>query len=77
MNGPRSTRFRFTLHDDYEFNYEIIVNIMYLEGNRPTLHVVDAATSFNAVRFLKDITTRQVWEALRLCWIDVYQGPPD
>jgi hypothetical protein len=72
MNAMRPARFKFTLHNDYEFNHEIIVDIMYLDGNRPTLHIVDTATSFNAARFLKDITIRQVWEALRLCWIDVY-----
>jgi transposase InsO family protein len=77
INDPCLVRFRFTLHDNYEFNYEIIVDIIYLDDNRPMLYVIDTATSFNAARFLKDITTRQVWEALRLCWIDVYQGPPD
>jgi hypothetical protein len=77
MNAARPARFKFTLHDDCEFNYEVVMDIMYLEGNRPTLHVVDTATAFNAARFLKDITSKNVWEALRLCWIDVYQGPPD
>jgi transposase InsO family protein len=93
MNAPSPTRFRFTLKDDYEFNYEVIVDIMYLagsqqgsqlagqlagqQGKQPVLHVVDTATAFNAARFLKDITARHVWETLRLCWIDVYQGPPD
>jgi hypothetical protein len=77
MHAACPARFKFTLHDDYEFNYEIVVDIMYLEGNKPTLHVVDTATNFNAARFLENITSRHVWEALRLCWIDVYQGPPD
>jgi hypothetical protein len=77
MNAARPARFKFTLHDDCEFNHEISVDIMYLDGNRPTLHIVDTATSFNAARFLRDITAKHVWESLRLCWIDVYQGPLD
>ncbi|MDB5910367.1 MAG: polyprotein [Massilia sp.] len=77
MNAQRPTRFKFTLRDDCEFNYELIIDIMYLDGNKPVLHVVDTATAFNAARFLKDITAKRVWETLRLCWIDVYQGPPD
>ncbi|EGY23394.1 uncharacterized protein VDAG_04832 [Verticillium dahliae VdLs.17] len=77
LHAGRPTRFKFTLRDDHEFNYEVIVDIMYLEGNKPVLHVVDSATSFNAARFLKDISAKQTWDTLRLCWIDVYQGPPD
>lgn len=77
MHSARPARFKFTLHDDCEFNYEVIMDIFYVEGNKPVLHVVDAATAFNAARFLPDVSTKHVWEALRLCWIDVYQGPPD
>ncbi|KAL0943110.1 uncharacterized protein CTRU02_200996 [Colletotrichum truncatum] len=77
MHAPAPSRFKFTLRDDYEFNYEVIADVMYLEGNRPVLHVVDTATAFNAARFLEDISAKATWEALRLCWIDVYQGPPD
>src|SRR4051794_14763795 len=56
MNASRPARFKFTLHDDYEFNHEIVVDIMYLDSNCPTLHVIDVSTSFNAARFLRDIT---------------------
>ncbi|EAQ91892.1 hypothetical protein CHGG_00127 [Chaetomium globosum CBS 148.51] len=77
MHSARPARFKFTLHDDCEFNYEVIMDIFYVEGNKPVLHLVDAATAFNAARFLPDVSTKYVWEALRLCWIDVYQGPPD
>ncbi|KAF5503979.1 hypothetical protein CGCF413_v004518 [Colletotrichum fructicola] len=77
MNGAAPSRFKFTLQDDHSFNYEVIVDIFYLDGNKPILHVVDTATAFNAARFLEDISAKQTWEALRMCWIDVYQGPPD
>ena len=76
MNGKSLGRFRFTLKDDYEFNYSILIDILYL-GGRPVLHVVDSATSFNAARFLKDMSARSAWDTLRMCWIDTYQGPPE
>lgn len=70
-------RFRFNLKDDkIDFNAEVIVDIVYIAGHQ-VLHVVDSATSFQAARILKSMTTRELWEALRMCWIDVYQGPPE
>ena len=69
-------RFKFTLKDDYEFDYLVYVDIMYLDG-KPILQVVDLATSFKAARFLKDILTQEVQNALRAYWIDIYLGPLD
>jgi hypothetical protein len=69
-------RFRFTLRDDVTFNYNVVVDILYIEG-KATLHIVDEATRFQAGRFLKDISAKHTWEALRVCWIDTYLGPPD
>ncbi|TIC89476.1 hypothetical protein CH35J_012862 [Colletotrichum higginsianum] len=72
-------RFRFAIRDaqDYAFHHGIIVDVMYLDGNKPALHIVDPATAFNAAIFPKDTSAKSTWEALRPCWIDVYQGPPD
>jgi hypothetical protein len=76
-NRKAPGRFKFSLKDDLIFNAEIIVDIMYLES-KPVLHIVDAATAFQAAKFLrKDISTTSVWEALRICWIDIYLGPPN
>lgn len=76
LNGKSPGRFRFTLRDDVEFNFSIIVDICYLEG-KPTLHIVDEGTRFNAARFLKEISAEHTWETLKMCWIDTYLGPPD
>lgn len=76
LNSQSPRRFKFTLKDDCEFNYEIMVDVMYL-SNRPVLHVVDIATAFQAGRFLPSISAKDTWEALRCLWIDTYQGPPD
>ena len=49
---------------------------LYLDG-KPVLHVVDEATAFQAAKFLKDMSAKTTWDTLRICWIDIYQGPPD
>ena len=76
MNERSPGRFRFRLKEDFDFNAEIIIDIMFLDG-RSLIHVVDSATAFQAARFIKDMSAKTVWEAIKLCWIDVYQGPPD
>jgi hypothetical protein len=32
MNGKSLGRFKFILKDDYNFNFEIIIDVMYLDG---------------------------------------------
>ncbi|KAF1973062.1 hypothetical protein BU23DRAFT_580576 [Bimuria novae-zelandiae CBS 107.79] len=49
---------------------------MYLRS-KPTLHVVDLATSFQGAKFLNAILAKETWQALRMLWINTYQGPPD
>ena len=76
MHSTAPGRFKFTLNDDMEFNFQILVDIMFIDG-KPILHVIDAATSFQAARFLRDMTAKEVWDTLRMAWIDTYVGPPD
>lgn len=40
MNRQTLRRFKFTLTDDWEFNYKIIVDIMYLDS-KLVLYIVD------------------------------------
>ncbi len=75
-HGKSPGRFKFTLKEDANFNYSILVDIMYIDGS-PILHVVDEATRFQAARWLNNVSAKHTWETLRLCWIDVYIGPPD
>ncbi|KAI1769721.1 hypothetical protein F4818DRAFT_435441 [Hypoxylon cercidicola] len=49
---------------------------MYI-GGKPVLHVVNKATSFQAAKFLQNMTAKHTWDTLRLIWIDTYLGPPD
>ncbi|EED23141.1 hypothetical protein TSTA_065940 [Talaromyces stipitatus ATCC 10500] len=76
MNQQAPQHFKFTLNDDREFNYEIVVNVMYLDG-KPVLHIVNWVTSFQAAQFLKSLSAKDTWEALRAVWINTYLGPPD
>lgn len=75
-NGASPGRFKFTLKDDYDFNFEIYIDVVTIDGH-PVLHVVDSSTRFQAARWLHDMTPKALWEALRACWIDVYTGPPN
>lgn len=57
LHSKSPGRFKFILKDDLNFNYSVLIDIMYLDG-KPVLYVVDKATAFNAARFLKDISAR-------------------
>ncbi|KAF1937549.1 hypothetical protein EJ02DRAFT_458633, partial [Clathrospora elynae] len=76
LNSSAPRRFKFTLKDDRYFNYEILVDVMYL-GSKPVLHVVDSSTAFQGAKFLSAMSAKETWQALQMLWIDTYQGPPD
>jgi hypothetical protein len=76
MHEKSPGRFKFTLKDDHDFNYSVVIDVLYLEG-KPVLQVVDSATCFQAARFLRDMSATVAWETVKLCWIDTYLGPPD
>jgi len=76
MKNSSPRRFKFSLKSERDFNFEVIVDVLHLDG-KPVLHVVDSGTSFQAGRFLKSMSAKDTWDALRLCWIDTYLGPPD
>ena len=56
MYEKAPSRFKFTLKDNYEFNYLVYVDIINLD-RKPVLQVIDLVTSFKAARFLKDMLT--------------------
>jgi hypothetical protein len=59
MYAKLPSRFKFTLKDDYEFNYTVIINIIYLDS-KPVLQVVNSLTLFQAAKFLKDISVKTI-----------------
>ena len=76
MNSKALSRFKFSLKDNYDFNFEIIINIIYI-NNKPILYVVNSATAFQAARFLKDMFAKLAQDTLKLCQINVYLRPPN
>jgi hypothetical protein len=76
LNSAAPGRFKFTLRDDIDFNYCVIIDIVHLEG-KPALHAVDEATAFQAAEFIPDNSARTVWRTFEKCWINTYLGPPD
>ena len=58
------------------FNAELIINIMYIDG-KPVLHVVNNATAFQAAKFLRNMEVTTVWKALQLCWLNTYIDSPN
>ena len=77
IHGQKPRRFKFTLRkEDVDFNHIIYADICHID-DKPVLHVVDEATDYQAARWLTKMTAEAVWQALRICWIDAYLGPPD
>jgi hypothetical protein len=76
MHSTAPGRFKFTIRNDVDFNLHVIVDVMYID-QKPVLHAVNKATSFQAARFLTDVKATTTWDTLRAMWIDMYVGPPD
>jgi hypothetical protein len=56
-----------------DFNYRLMVNVMYING-KPILHAVNEATSFQAAKFLTNLQAKTTWDTLRAMWVDIYAG---
>lgn len=74
IHSKAPNRFKFAVRKDVEFNSTVIIDILWIDGE-PTLQAVCEGTAFSAARFLAGMSAKEVWEALRMCWIDVYLGP--
>ncbi len=77
MHEKFSDRFIFSIRDkDIQFNYSIMIDILYIKyksaNNKLVLHIMNETIRFQADRWLKDISTRHVWNQLKACWIDTY-----
>lgn len=68
LHGSAPGLFKFKLPGEYELNYTVIVDILNLDEDN-ALHIVDEATSYQAGRFLADISTVKVWNTFRASWI--------
>ncbi|KAK1993152.1 hypothetical protein LX36DRAFT_586970, partial [Colletotrichum falcatum] len=52
LNLRASRRFKFTLYNNYNFNYKVFINIIYLDSNKLILYTIDSVTTLNAAKFL-------------------------
>lgn len=76
-HASRPKRFRLTVGtEELRFNHIVAVDVMYI-NRRPILHVVDEATHYSSARFLPNASAKEIWRALRRCWIEIYLGAPD
>jgi hypothetical protein len=77
-HGKSPGCFKFVLWADKDpvFNFCIIVDIIYIDGNL-VLYVIDKDTRYQAARWLQSLSAKHTWDALRNCWIDTYLGPLD
>jgi hypothetical protein len=59
-------RFSFSIKNDAEFNFNILMNILYIEAksdeNKLVLHLMNEAIRFQVDRWLRDISARHVWD---------------
>ncbi len=77
MHEKSLDRFIFSIrNEDIQFNYNIVINILYMKwksaDNKFVLHIMNETVRFQADKWLKDISTRHVWDQLRISWIDIY-----
>jgi hypothetical protein len=54
MYNSISGCFRFTIRNDMNFNYRLMIDVMYING-KLMLYAVNEAILFQAARFLADI----------------------
>lgn len=54
-----SKKFNFMIKNDIEFNYNIIVYILYIE-KKLILNIIDKITYFQVKRLVKDIFTKYI-----------------
>ena len=51
--------FTFTLKDILNFNYNVIIDIIYIRG-KPVLHLIDKTTRFQAGQWLKNVLAQYI-----------------
>jgi hypothetical protein len=64
IHEKSSSRFNVTLKNDFEFNFNVIVNILYLkiksDVNKSILHIMNKTIRFQIDKWLKNITAQHV-----------------
>jgi hypothetical protein len=64
MHGRTPGCFRFTIRNDVNFNYWLMVDVMYING-KLVLYVVNEIILFQAARFLANMQARTIWNIFK------------
>ena len=73
----RPYRFRVSMPSDVvRFNYEVAVDLMWLQGN-PLLHIVETHTDYQNAVLFKGKSWQDIWNAIVEGWASVYLGYPN
>jgi hypothetical protein len=59
MHDGKPGRFRFTLRKNANFNYRVIVDVMFLIG-KLVLYAINEVIAFQAAKFLPNITAKPI-----------------
>lgn len=84
MNGKSPGRFKFTVKDPMDFNYNVFADIMYMKPGDSTskalVQLVDEATDFIAAAYLGDDekakSAKHVLDLIRYIWSHRFIGNP-
>ncbi|KAF8863290.1 hypothetical protein BDZ45DRAFT_584250, partial [Acephala macrosclerotiorum] len=52
-------KFKFTLQNNYKFNYSIIVNVLHL-NKKPILQIINSFIVFQITRFIKNMSIKTI-----------------
>jgi hypothetical protein len=74
MHNSTFGRFCFTIRNDINFNYRLVVNVIYI-SDKLVLYAINEVILFQAAKFLADIQARTIWNIFKAIWIDTYIGP--
>jgi hypothetical protein len=59
MKDSAPRRFKFTLRNNINFNYKIIIDVISIK-DKSVLYIINAATIFQGARFLPTISAKNI-----------------
>lgn len=80
MKADALKRVKFSIRDELDIDHASLVDVIHLReanNNSYVLQVVDLAASYQAARFLTDMSAAIAWKHLKHFWTNTYLGPPD
>lgn len=63
IRNKASWHFKFILKNDIDFNYKIIIDIIYLD-KKLVFYAINTATTFEVNQSINSMLAKNIWEAL-------------